>query len=1183
MKGNGKCFSACYLLLFFFIFLFCPDIGQAGEYFYRQHLVQVFFVEGGQEVLFDLGDIEGDDKTLDLTLQNYTLPGISFLPSMLGVSSWAEIQISYYKYDKIFGAAKPYLLFGTSSPSAPGVNTAYLSPFQNCGEGISNGVDTINGNTKFTSGLPHSTALDSSFVKKYKSDGSFAEYNLDYTKGAPFLEIIPTQGYFDMYLYNYHATVPSHTLIAGPGGTAYTVVIRVYADGHTVLNPPAAQVSDGDGDGVPDSDDNCPVDYNSDQTDTDGDGDGDACDTDDDNDGVSDGADQCPGTPAGTMVGGNGCELTNTDDDGDGVPNSADKCPNTPSGVEVNASGCPDADSDGISDDEDQCPNTPDGDTVDDEGCTIADSDHDGVPDDEDECADTPSGTKVTEFGCKDADGDGVTEIEIDGHPIDNCPNTPSGETVDANGCTVVDSDHDGVADDEDGCPNDANKTQPGECGCGVQEGTCGGGGPLPVVKDPLDGTEVKTRQPILTVYNETELAGSVSYVFEVYKNSNQTLRIVNSSIPAGDSTTSWSLWKEESLEQLKEDRTYYWRVRATNGTETTNWTKTVSFKINANSAVPVTPAANTPQNGASVADLTPDIVVNNILDLENDTHTYDFELYGDEYKLVLLETAADIPEGDEDITVWHVESHLNNNTWYWWRARAVDSLAQESPWTDLESFQVVIPPPASPVVSTPLDGEGMPDVTPAISIINVAGVEDVTHSYSFELFSDEEMLTPIDSGANIPEAEGSVTNWQVETLLNNNTWYWWRSKTTDSLFQESSWSRLYSFQTTLDNDPPSTPEVIDPKGDEVVRPDEVVLSIRNASDPEGAPLTYYFEIDSVSSFNSDEKITSGTVSESTGDSTSWLPDVPLNDQTNYYWRAIAFDGEIYSDAWAMASFFVSDNQYAPESPMLRNPYSGAVLKTQTPDLTVENATDVDGDVLTYTFQVFEEEDTEPVYEISNIEEGYLTTSIIVPDDLVNGITYRWRARASDGLHDSKWMPSFFTVDTDADELDITMVLSAIIRADATEKTALEVNKMGNSLNGLKIEVPKGALSEDMSFTIGIAENPPQLPDGYVLADDLNVILVLGPSGIQFNKTIKIEVPYYKRDGSNYVTILEKDTAGGSWETMPIKAVTDYHITFETDHFSMFAIAEEENGGDSGGGPSDSSGGGGCFISTIFR
>ncbi|MBK7555261.1 MAG: hypothetical protein IPI55_11810 [Flavobacteriales bacterium] len=36
-----------------------------------------------------------------------------------------------------------------------------------------------------------------------------------------------------------------------------------------------------------------------------------------------------------------------------------------------------------------------------------------------------------------------------------------------------VDTDTDGTADCDDGCPNDPNKVAPGNCGCGVAEGTC--------------------------------------------------------------------------------------------------------------------------------------------------------------------------------------------------------------------------------------------------------------------------------------------------------------------------------------------------------------------------------------------------------------------------------------------------------------------------------------------------------------------------------------------------------------------------------------------------------------------------------------------------------------------------------------------------------------------------------------
>lgn len=130
---------------------------------------------------------------------------------------------------------------------------------------------------------------------------------------------------------------------------------------------------------------------------------------DSDGDGVNDDADQCPGTPAGTAVDGNGCPLPQ-DDDHDGVNNDIDKCPNTPAGAKVDATGCePDSDGDGVADSRDQCPNTAAGAKVDDKGCEL-DSDADGVVDSQDKCPDTPKGDRVDASGCSFKD-----EIKLPG------------------------------------------------------------------------------------------------------------------------------------------------------------------------------------------------------------------------------------------------------------------------------------------------------------------------------------------------------------------------------------------------------------------------------------------------------------------------------------------------------------------------------------------------------------------------------------------------------------------------------------------------------------------------------------------------------------------------------------------------------------------------------------------------
>lgn len=60
---------------------------------------------------------------------------------------------------------------------------------------------------------------------------------------------------------------------------------------------------------------------------------------DSDGDGVADSQDRCPGTPAGTRVDANGCELV-MDTDGDGVADAKDQCPGTSAGARVDEKGC---------------------------------------------------------------------------------------------------------------------------------------------------------------------------------------------------------------------------------------------------------------------------------------------------------------------------------------------------------------------------------------------------------------------------------------------------------------------------------------------------------------------------------------------------------------------------------------------------------------------------------------------------------------------------------------------------------------------------------------------------------------------------------------------------------------------------------------------------------------------------
>ncbi len=75
--------------------------------------------------------------------------------------------------------------------------------------------------------------------------------------------------------------------------------------------------------------------------------------------------------------------------------------------------------------------------------------------------------------GNPDDDGDGVMNC------VDGCPNDPNKTDPGQCGCGVsdVDSDGDGTSDCNDGCPFDANKLSPGQCGCGVADTDTDGDG----------------------------------------------------------------------------------------------------------------------------------------------------------------------------------------------------------------------------------------------------------------------------------------------------------------------------------------------------------------------------------------------------------------------------------------------------------------------------------------------------------------------------------------------------------------------------------------------------------------------------------------------------------------------------------------------------------------------------------
>ena len=101
----------------------------------------------------------------------------------------------------------------------------------------------------------------------------------------------------------------------------------------------------------------------------------------------------------------------------------------------------------------------------------------------------------------------------------------------------------------------------------------------VPTLHSPADGSSVESLNPVLEVNNssDTDPYDTLTYEFEVYTNSALTNLVASVSGAAeGESgITSWSVTPPLTFGQ-----TYYWRVRASDGTTTSNWMTTASFTI---------------------------------------------------------------------------------------------------------------------------------------------------------------------------------------------------------------------------------------------------------------------------------------------------------------------------------------------------------------------------------------------------------------------------------------------------------------------------------------------------------------------------------------------------------------------------------------------------------------------------
>ncbi|MHB8836569.1 MAG: OmpL47-type beta-barrel domain-containing protein [Candidatus Methylomirabilia bacterium] len=209
----------------------------------------------------------------------------------------------------------------------------------------------------------------------------------------------------------------------------------------------------------------------------------------------------------------------------------------------------------------------------------------------------------------------------------------------------------------------------------------------------------------------------------------------------------------------------------------------------------------------------------------------------------------------------------------------------------------------------------------------------------------------------------------------------------------------------------PSIPVVLAPADGAEVAAFQPELIVRDSVDRDGGTITYAFEVYADAGLT--QLVASAAGVAPGARSTSWTVPAPLADNTLYAWRARATDGAHLS-AWAYGRFFVNTANDSPEGVALSSPRNGMAVDSLTPVLEAANARDVDGDALTYAFEVFGDAGlTVPVANAAGIYAGANgVTSWTLSTPLTDGLPYWWRATATDAHGGATAAASSFTVNT---------------------------------------------------------------------------------------------------------------------------------------------------------------------------
>ncbi len=259
------------------------------------------------------------------------------------------------------------------------------------------------------------------------------------------------------------------------------------------------------------------------------------------------------------------------------------------------------------------------------------------------------------------------------------------------------------------------------------------------------------------------DVFGANEYNFEISQDENFSTGVTSLTVNNSDN----------NLINLNNSTTYYWRVSATDGNTTSNWSAVWNFTTK---DAPVTldaPTLISPADYATDISTNPTLVWNAV----SGATGYEYQ-YGTDYTFIIN------TEGTTTNTQIST-SGLSYQTQYYWRVRATDGI-NTSNWSNVWSFTTEIETLDTPVLVSPGN-----NVTNQLTELTLDW-NSVPNALEYEYqYSTDNSFTTYDGG--------TTSNTDIFISgLDYNTEYFWRVQAGDGTIL-SEWSEIWSFTTKSD------------------------------------------------------------------------------------------------------------------------------------------------------------------------------------------------------------------------------------------------------------------------------------------------------------------------------------------------------------------------------------------------